>query len=169
MPEMSFPGMLMSKPVRRRGGQPGNLSAARHPWRVFWRRRALRVEDRWIAPVLEGYAEGLSADKGGAGSISNAEGRMIEVAQTARGATMLILAEAARRGFTIPGQDGKGWDLAPGAKELGRFLGLERQALDSLGLERRAKDVLDPFKEQELRFRRAIANQQAPTEGEGNG
>lgn len=67
---------------------------------------------------------------------------MIELAQVARGATMLILSEAARRGF-IHGGDGKGWDVMPGVKELSRFLGIERQALDSLGLQRREKPVED--------------------------
>jgi hypothetical protein len=44
---------------------------------------------------------------------------MIEIAQTARGATMLILAEAARSGFIQKTE--KGWDLAQGAKEVAKF------------------------------------------------
>ena len=44
-----------------RSGPVGNLNAARHPWRSFWHRRALRSEDKWILPVLEGYAAGWLA------------------------------------------------------------------------------------------------------------
>jgi hypothetical protein len=62
---------------------------------------------------------------------------MIELAQTARGATMLILTEAARSGF-IKKEDGS-WDLAPGARELTKFLSIERACLQTLGLHRRAK------------------------------
>ena len=120
----------------RRGGQPKNLNATRHPWRTFWRRRALRAEDRWILPTLEAYSESLASDKP---DLSETEKRMVEIAETARGASMLILAEAARRGF-IRQVDGS-WDLAPGAKELARFLSLERQALQTLGLERRPRDI----------------------------
>ncbi|SLM48417.1 protein of unknown function [Nitrospira japonica] len=50
---------------------------------------------------------------------------------------MLILAECARSGFIVK-EDGS-WNLAPGARELGRFLAIERQALQTLGLDRRAK------------------------------
>lgn len=120
--------------IKGKSGPVGNLNASRHPWRAFWRRRALRAEDKWILPVLEGYASGLASDKPG---LSEAESRMIEISQIARGASMLILAEAARSGF-IQKADGS-WDLAPGAKELGRFLAIERQALQTLGMERRAK------------------------------
>jgi hypothetical protein len=54
---------------------------------------------------------------------------MIELAQTARGASMLILAEAARSGF-IRRIDGT-WDLSPGAKELAKFLSVERASLQA--------------------------------------
>ena len=120
-----------------RSGPPGNLNASKHRWRSFWRRRALRVSDRWILPTLEQYSAGLSSDKP---NLSEAEARIIELAQTARGATMLILAEAARSGFIIQGESG--WDLAPGAKELAKFLAVERNCLRTLGLERRAKPLL---------------------------
>lgn len=120
-----------------RSGPPGNLNASRNPWRAFWRRRALKPEHKWIVPVLESYGAELVADKGGQDSITAGERRMAEIAQTARGASMLILAEAARSGFTTK-VDGT-WDLAPGVKELAKFLNTERQALDSLGLERRVK------------------------------
>ncbi|MDC8450043.1 MAG: hypothetical protein LV473_17040 [Nitrospira sp.] len=119
-----------------RSGPVGNLHAAKYPWRTFWRRRALKAEDRWILPVLETYASALELDKP---NLTAGEARMIEIAQTARGATMLILAEAARSGLVVKGEDG--WDLAPGAKELSRFLGIERASLQTLGLGRRAKPV----------------------------
>ncbi len=124
-----------------RSGLPANLNAVKRPWSVFWRRRALGPADRWILPVLESYTAGLIADKGGPGEISSAEQRMIEIAQTARGCTMLILAEAGRKGFIRTNESGDGWDLAPALKDLPKFLGLERSALSDLGLERRARNV----------------------------
>lgn len=139
----AFPDEASAIPVlaldRPRGGQLGNLNATKHPWRTFWRRRALQPENRWIVPVLESYAEQIAADKGGEDAITAGEKRVLEIAQTARGAAMLIMAEAGRSGFTQTTE--KGWDLHPGVKELSRFLGLERQALGDLGLGRRAKDV----------------------------
>lgn len=120
-----------------RSGPPGHLHNSRHPWRSFWRRRALRAEDRWILPTLEGYASGLANDKPGA---TEGELRMIEIAQVSRGATMLILAECARSGFMR--KDGMTWDLSPGAKELAKFLSVERSALQTLKLERRVKPAL---------------------------
>lgn len=52
---------------------------------------------------------------------------------------MLILAEAARSGFIVK-EDGT-WDVAPGAKELAKFLSIERASLQTLGLGRRAKPI----------------------------
>ena len=62
--------------VKGKSGPLGNLNATRMPWRVFWRRRALRREDRWILPVLEGYAHGLEADKPG---LTEAERRLTTI------------------------------------------------------------------------------------------
>jgi hypothetical protein len=125
-----------------RSGPVGNLNASRHSWRSFWRRRALKASDKWVLPVIEGYASGLANDKPG---LTEGETRMIEIAQIARGATMLILAEAARSGFVCK-VDGT-WDLSPGAKELGKFLSVERASLQTLGLGRRAKPVHDLAKQ----------------------
>jgi hypothetical protein len=72
---------------------------------------------------LETYSTELVADKGGQGTVTAGEQRTVEIAQTARGASMLILTEAARSGF-IARADGS-WDLAPGAKELAKFLNVE--------------------------------------------
>lgn len=128
-----------------RSGPPGNLNNARRPWRSFWKRRALRSEDRWILPTIESYGSGLISDKGGEESISAAEMRMIEIAQISRGCAMLILSNAARNGFTretpANATGGASWDVAPGIRELGRFLALERSALQAIGLERRARPV----------------------------
>lgn len=122
--------------VKGRSGPPGHLHNSRHPWRSFWRRRALRAADRWILPMLETYSRGLLSDKPDA---SEAERRCVEVAQIARGATMLILSEAARSGFIV--KENGSWTLAPGARELARFLTIERACLQTLGLGRRAKPV----------------------------
>jgi hypothetical protein len=124
--------------VRGKSGPPKNLNHCKRPWDVFWRRRALRPQDKWIGGVLGRYASDLAADKP---DLTAGEERMIQIAQTARGATMLILAEAAQRGFIAPGKNGAAWDVAPGAKELAKFLQVERQALLGLGLGRRAKEI----------------------------
>jgi hypothetical protein len=128
--------------VKGKSGPPRNLNNARHPWRSFWRRRALKAEDRWILPTLEGYASGLAADRPG---LSAAEARLIEIGQIARGASMLILAEAARSGFIVK-EEGS-WNLAPGARELAKFLAIERASLQTLGLDRRAKPIQDLAKQ----------------------
>jgi len=86
--------------------------------------------------VLESFSSGLSADKA---DLTEAEARMIEIAQVARGATMLILSEAARSGFIV--KEKRSWNLAPGAKELAKFLSVERNCLQTLGLGRRAKVI----------------------------
>jgi len=122
--------------VKGKSGPPGNLNRSVHPWRSFWRRRALKAADKWVLPMLESYSAGLVSDKP---NLTQGEARMIEISQMARGATMLILAETARSGF-IQKVDGT-WDLAPGAKELGKFLSIERASLQTLGLERRAKPI----------------------------
>jgi hypothetical protein len=131
--------LTVRKGKKGRSGPPGNLNASKSPWRAFWRRRALKHQDRWVLPILESYSAGLVADKGGADNITAGERRMVEIAQVARGASLLILAEAARRGF-VTQVDGS-WDLAPGAKELAKFLNVERTAIIALGMGRRAKDV----------------------------
>jgi len=121
-----------------RGGQKGNLNAAKHPWTAFWRRRALKAEDRWVIPILEEYRDGLRLDRPG---MTAAEQRMAELAQIARGCTLLILGEVSKSGFTTT-QDANNWDLTHGAKELPRFMNAERSALLALGLERKGKEVL---------------------------
>ena len=120
----------MKKP---RGGQKGNLNAAKHPWTTFWRRRALKAEDRWVIPILEEYSDGLRLDRPG---MTAAEKRMAELAQLARGCTLLILGEVTRSGFTTA-HNGENWDLTRGAKELPRFMNAERSALLAIGLERK--------------------------------
>ena len=122
-----------------RSGPVGNLNAAKHPWGPFWKRRALGAEDRWIIPVLESYLNEIISDKGGADSITAGERRVAEIAQTARGAQMLILSEAKRQGVTCA--TGNTWDLAPGFKDLPRFQTIELNALKTLGLGRRQKRI----------------------------
>jgi hypothetical protein len=119
---------------RGKSGPPGNMHAAIHPWRNFWKRRALKPGDRWVLDALESY--GLASDKPDA---TEAEQRMAELAATARGCWMLILAEARDKGFVR--ETPNGWDLQPGMKELARFMTVERSALQALGLERRTKDA----------------------------
>ena len=149
------PGKQNAGGLKGKSGPPQNLNHCTRPWEVFWRRRALRAEDRWILGVLGSYIAGLVADKPAA---SNAEQRMMELAQIARGATMLCLAETARTGFVVKGRKGAAWDLHPGAKELVRFLQVERQALRDLGLQRRCR-VVTPSLEDLLRDAAAEAGE----------
>ena len=64
---------------------------------------------------------------------------MLDVWRIARTATLVILGEMIERGAVV--QTHSGWDLAPGAQRLARFLTEERQTLLALGLNRRAKEV----------------------------
>ena len=72
-------------------------------------------------------------------NVTAGERRMVEIAQTARGASMLILAEARASGFMT--RVNGIWDLAPGSKELAKFLNAEIAALKAVKLERRSKPV----------------------------
>ncbi len=96
----------------------------------------MKPAHRWVLPVIEGYASDLASEKA---DLTMAEQRTIEVAQISRGCSMLILAECASAGLISQTKDG--WDLSPGAKELGKFLSVELKALGMLGLQRRAKAV----------------------------
>jgi hypothetical protein len=118
----------------------GNLNSAKHPWRSFLKRRALKPEDRYVLPLLEAYADGLLEDKGG-DAAPEATKRMIELAQLTRGAIMLVLAEAAQRGVVKLDNDGT-WDLQPGFRELAKLMNVERGCLAELGLSRTSKPVL---------------------------
>lgn len=120
---------------KNRSGPPGNLDGTRHPWRVFWRRRALQDQYRYLMPLIERYGQDLVNDKGGDSNVSAAERRMIEIAQTARACSMLILAAGREKGL-IRNLNGTDWDLTQGFNELVRFLQTERQSLQALGLER---------------------------------
>jgi len=119
---------------KTRGGQPANLNACKRPWEAFWKRRALRKQDRWVLGALNGYVAGLMDDKP---HPSHAEQRMMELSMTARAATLLILKELTETGFvqTVNGAP----DLVPAGKDLVRFLSAERQCLQTLGLEKRGK------------------------------
>ena len=79
---------------------------------------------------------GLESDKP---EMTASERRLAEIAQTARGCTMLILAQVRAAGLIRVDEDG--WDLHPGAKELPKFLAIEVRALETLGLDRRPKPV----------------------------
>lgn len=120
--------------VKGRSGPPGNLNSCKYPWRSFWKRRALRPEHRFILKLVEQYRDGLLSDKPDA---SETERSMMQVAEVARGCVLLILSEAAKKGYVRAGESG--WDLMPGLAALPKFLSVERQALRDLGLERRAK------------------------------
>lgn len=116
-----------------RSGPPGNLHGSKHPWRAFWRRRALRPEDQWIANVIASYAPGLLSDKPEA---SEALKRVTELAQAARGCLLLCFAQIGREGLFTP--DGT---LTPAGEAVTRFGMMELRALQTVGMERAAKPV----------------------------
>jgi hypothetical protein len=142
-----FAAFTPGPPRRRRGAQPGNLATVKHPWRSFWKRRALREEDRWILPLLGDYQAALVADRGGESGATAAELRLIELAALARGCEMLILAAAAvRGGLTADMSAPRAGQGASVRKQdllsaLSKFMTTEQRALLGLGLERKVKPI----------------------------
>jgi len=100
----------------------GNLNASRHPWRVFWRRRALKPESRWVLRLIQDYVPEIVNDKGGPENVSAGEMRIIETAAVARACWALAMADG---------------DL----RSVARFLAAERDALKAVGLERKPKPL----------------------------
>jgi hypothetical protein len=130
--------------VRRRkgGGQPGNLSAARNPHRLFYRRLALPKKYAYLRPLIEGRVAQIGADKGGPEQMTAGQIALLDLYRRAHGASLLLLAEAHERGYILE-REGS-WALQPGALELVRFAELERRILLDLGLDRQVRD-LDPL------------------------
>jgi hypothetical protein len=112
------------------------LNAARHHWRSFFARLALRDEDIWVRSEVTKYAAGLMSDKA---DPSEAERHAIELAAEAKAARLLIWSAIADSGFTRRSEDGLA--LVPAAEALPKFIGAELGALKLLGLQRRAKQV----------------------------
>lgn len=119
-----------------RSGPPGNINNCKHHHRTYLKRGVVSKKYEWILPFLKRYSEALLRDKPDA---TEAERRLVNVGETAYGVRLMILQEAKENGFIV--KQGDTWDLSPGVKDLPRFLGIERQALHTLGLERRAKAV----------------------------
>lgn len=119
-----------------RSGPPGNINNCKHPHRTYLKRGVVSQKYAWILPFLKRYSDALLRDKPDA---TEAERRLVNVGETAYGVRMMILEEAKQNGFIV--KQGDTWDLSPGVKDLPRFLAIERQALQTLGLERRAKAV----------------------------
>lgn len=128
-------------PARRGGGTPGNLNAVRNPWTSYWRRRALRPDDRWVLRLVEDYVPSLVADKGGDTEVSFGQRKVMELAGVARVCWALAMA-------------------AGNLEMVARFVGAERAALADLGLERRQRHV-DPLE----RVRQAVERANAPRNG----
>ncbi len=120
---------------RRSGAPRGNLNGVKNPWIAFWRRRALRPEDRWALRLVTDYVPSLIADKGGAEHVSYAEQREMELAAVARVCWAL-------------GMHYGNLDV------VARFVGLESKILSALGLSRRAKEI-DPMQALREAARRA--------------
>ena len=97
----------------------------------------MRPESRWVLPLIESYSDGLLSDKP---NLTAGEARTLEIASISRAVSLLILAECRTLGLIRKtGKDE--WDLQPGAAQLARFLSVELKALQTLGLERRAKPI----------------------------
>ncbi len=133
------PGKQNSGGVKGRSGPPRNLNAARHGLQSWLKRRALPLNKQHVANFVAKYEDGLMTCKGGPENVSEVESALIRNAGRAFGAQMLVLEEAATRGFVRP-LDGT-WDLSPGFSRLIGFLNAERSALATLGLDRRAKEI----------------------------
>lgn len=121
-----------------RSGPPGNLNATRNPWRVFWKRRALKPEDRWIAVEAARYKDALLSDHP---NPTEAERRAIELASESKACRLLIWTALKTKGFTESHPDGL--RLVPAAADLPKFIGTELGALRLLGLERKVKPMGD--------------------------
>ena len=128
-------------PRRKGGGQPGNLSGAKHPYRSFYKRLALPKRYRYLLPLIEHRVAALADDKGGAEQLTAAEAALLDTYRRAHGASLLLLAEAHERGYIREDSKTGAWDLHPGARELSRFAALEVKILQTLGLERRARNA----------------------------
>jgi hypothetical protein len=125
---------------RKPGGQPGNLSACRSPWRSFWKRRALRPDDAYILPLVDSLAAGLISDLGGPDAITAAQAVLIRNLQTAQACALLCMSRIGTDGPFRISQTGETVSH-PALKEIGRFLGEIRQSATALGLERKTRDV----------------------------
>ncbi len=143
------PGKQNAGGLAGKSGPPGNMHGARHGLSSWLKRRALPVNKQHVARFVESYKAGLLASKGGAAGATEVERALIENASRAFGACMLVLEEAAARGFVRPLDST--WDLAPGFGRLVAFLNAERMALATLGVERRQLGVLDPFRAEMVR------------------
>jgi hypothetical protein len=100
-----------------RSGPPLNLNAARHHWRSFFARLALREQDIWVRSEVTKYAAGLMSDKA---DPSEAERHAIELAAEAKAARLLIWAAIADSGFTRRSDEGLA--LVPAAEALPELL-----------------------------------------------
>lgn len=117
----------------------GNLNrVSRSPWNTFWRRRALRPEDQFALRMAAPLANALLSDKGGEQATAG-ERALIENATIARVCALLCLARMGQTGPFVKGA--KGETASPGLEALPKFLAAERQSLQALGLERRARDL----------------------------
>lgn len=125
---------------RRPGGQPGNLSASRSPWRSFWKRNALRPEDAFVLPMVESMVEGLVSDLGGPDAITSAQAVLIRNLQTAQACALLCMSRIGADGPFRISQTGETVSH-PALKEIGRFLGEVRASAIALGLERKVRQL----------------------------
>ena len=99
-----------------------NFNAVKRPWAVFWKRRALPPSSRWALRLVEDYLPQLVAEKGGPENVTFAESKVLETAMVARVCWTLAM-------------------LAEDFESVARFLRIEAQSLQAVGLGRRARQV----------------------------
>lgn len=122
--------------VKGKSGPPRNTNAAKekNAYKTLWRRNMVSEANNWVVLPIERYVSALISDKPDA---TAGQRHVIQVAATAQGCILLILAELKRVGFTTQVEGLT--ELTPAARELPRFLGIELSALKTLGLGRHAK------------------------------
>jgi hypothetical protein len=100
----------------------GNLNSSKNPWATYWRRRALKHQDRWALSLVRDYVPQLVEDRGGDAEVSFAQRKVMELAAVARVCWALAMVKG-------------------NLEAVARFISAERAALSDLGLERRAREV----------------------------
>jgi hypothetical protein len=56
----------------------------KYPWKVYFKKRKLAPQDRWLLGSANAYVDELIADKGGPEKITVAERRIVETCSAAR-------------------------------------------------------------------------------------
>jgi hypothetical protein len=119
----------------KKGQNKGNLNAAKHPHRIYLRRRVVPKQFQGVLRLGDECEAKIKADLP---DMSGKESMVAEGVKILWTCAMLGLAEAKERGFVITKPDG-GWDFQEGMKTAGVFIDRANKGMVALGLKRRAK------------------------------